>query len=44
MNKTNKDIIRVIIENPPTKEQSEKRIKELIKHLEQIWKNPKNIN
>ena len=36
--KRNEQPIKAIIENPPSKEQAEKRIKELVLYLEQIWK------
>ena len=36
--------VKVIIVNPPTKEQADKRIKELASYLEQIWKNLRNID
>jgi len=32
-----KQPIKVIIVNPPTKEQAEKRIKELASFLEKVW-------
>jgi len=34
--------INVIVVNPPTKEQSDKRIKKLALYLESVWTNPKN--
>jgi len=36
--------IKVIVTNPPTKKQADKRIKELAKYLERIWKNPKSTS
>ena len=36
--------IKVILINPPTKEQAEKRIKELISYLEKNWKSPQNTS
>ena len=34
--------IKIISVNPPTKEQADKRIKELTAYLEKIWLKPKN--
>lgn len=34
--------IKVIVVNRPTKEQADKRIKELAKFLEKVWYNPPN--
>jgi len=34
--------IKVIVINSPTKEQADKRIKELAAYLEKIWTNPQN--
>lgn len=36
--------IEVVITNQPTKEQADTKIKELAKHLEKIWNNPKSTN
>lgn len=37
--------IKVVVTNPPTKEESSKRIKELCKFLEDNWRNiPSNFN
>jgi len=35
----NDNSIKVIVINPPTKEQADTRIKELASFLEKIWKN-----
>ena len=35
--------IKVLIKNPPTKEQAEERIKKLSEYLGQIWNKPSNI-
>ena len=35
--------IKVIIENPPTKEQSDLRIKKLSEYLEKVWISLSNI-
>jgi len=35
--------IKVVITNPPTKEQAEERIKKLSAYLGQIWYKPQNI-
>jgi len=43
MKKTDVDkSIKVVIINPPTKEQAEKRIKKLSDYLGKIWTNPQN--
>ena len=34
--------IRITTNNPPTKEQTDKRVKELVAFLEKIWHNPPN--
>jgi len=44
MVKNANDIIKVVVINPPTKEQADKRIKELAKYLEKIWKNPQRTS
>jgi len=45
MKKTDKDsTIKVIVINPPTKEQGEKRQKELAVYLGQVWNNPKRTS
>ena len=44
MKNKNNNQLKVIVENPPTKEQAKKRIKELVSYLEKIWKNPSNTN
>jgi len=38
------DAIKVVIKNPPTKEQAEKRIKELALYLGRVWANPKSTS
>ncbi|MCL2399963.1 MAG: hypothetical protein FWC91_09525 [Defluviitaleaceae bacterium] len=35
--------IKIIIVNPPAKEQAEERIKKLSQYLSEIWRNPSNI-
>jgi len=44
MKRDNEQPIKVVITNPPTKDQAEKRIKELVLYLEQIWKNARSSN
>jgi len=44
MKKKESDSIEIVIDNPPTKEEADKRIKELAKYLEKIWKNPQSIS
>ena len=38
----NRNSINVIVVNPPTKEQANKRIKKLALYLASVWTNPKN--
>ena len=41
MKKADKEnLIRIIVVNPPTKEQAEKRIKKLSEYLGRIWTKP----
>lgn len=40
MSNENKDQIRVIVINPPSKEESEKKIRELSEFLSNVWHLP----
>ena len=42
-NNNNDKSIKIIVVNPPTKEQADERIKKLSEYLGQIWNNPQNI-